>query len=232
MKGIIIFLLVIITLIMGYNQYHKYQRFHPKNVNYVSKDAVDNSYYNQNVVMDYYEAIETLNGFVVSQWSANRIDVRNPKKDNIATQYAVNEYQKKIGKVKYYEAILLQSTAYKSKGLSNEEIRLLENNQQSSEDISKQKQKNEFYDVFEKVILQKTLQIGDRGPFVYELQKQLTIDGYVIAVDGNFKIETQTALKDFELKNNLYPDGILDVLTLRELLKSPNEKTQPLIATQ
>ncbi|WP_405205386.1 peptidoglycan-binding protein [Aquimarina sp. LLG6339-5] len=232
MKGIIIFLLVIITLVMGYNQYHKYQRFHPKNVNYVSKDTVDNSYYDQNVVMDYYEAIEMLNGFVVSQWSTNRIDVRNPKKDNAATQYAVNEYQKKIGKVKYYEAILLQSTAYKSKGLSNEEIRLLENNQRSSEDISKQKQKDEFYNVFEKVILQKTLQIGDRGPFVYELQKQLTIDGYVIAVDGNFKIETQTALKDFELKNQLYPDGILDVLTLRELLKSPNEKTRPLIATQ
>ncbi|MBW1296697.1 peptidoglycan-binding domain-containing protein [Aquimarina litoralis] len=232
MKGIIIFLLVIITLIMGYNQYNKYQRFHPKTVNYVSKDTVDNSYHDPKVVMNYYEAIEMLNGYVISQWSTNRIDVRNPKKDNSTTRYAVNEYQKKLGKVKYYEAILMQSTVYKSKGLSNDDIKLLEQNQLSQEEIAENMQKEEFYDLFQKVVLQKTLKTGDRGPWVYEMQKYLTTNGYTIAVDGNFRIETETALKDFEFKNQLYPDGILDALTLRELLKLPKETTKPLLATQ
>jgi len=232
MKGIIIFLLVIITLVMGYNQYHKYQRFHPKNVAYVSKDTVDNSYYDPQVVMNYYEAIEMLNGYIISQWSTNRIDVRNPKKDNSATRYAINEYQKKLGKVKYYEAILMQSTVYKSKGLSNDEIKLLEQNQLSQEDIAENNRKEAFYDLFQKTVLQKTLKTGDRGPWVYEMQKRLVASGYTIAVDGNFKIETETALKDFEYKHELFPDGILDVLTLRELLKLPEETTRPLLATQ
>lgn len=232
MKGIIIFLLVVITSILGYNQYHKYQRFHPNTVNYVSKDTVDNSYYDPQVVMNYYEAIEVLNGYVISQWSTNRIDVRNPKKDNQATQFAVNEYQKKLGVVKYYEAILQQSTVYKAKGLSNAEIKILEKNELTEQELLAYNRKTVFYDLFEEAIFKENLRIGNQGPWVYELQKILTSEGYPIAVDGKFKTETHNAVKDFEYKNQLYPDGILDALTLHKLLKSADNATKPLLAIQ
>jgi len=232
MKGIIIFLLSVIVCIMGYNQYQKYQRFHPQNVHYVSQEPLDNSYHNQKVVMDYYEAVEVLKGYIISQWSANRIDVRNPKKDNAATNFAVNEYQKKLGQVKYYEAILQQSASYKLKGLSNKEIIALEKNQLTPQAFAEYKRKKEFRDLFEKTLSKKTLGIGDRGPWVYELQKYLTAEGYTIAIDGDFNVETQGALKDFEQKNQLYPDGELDVLTLNNLLKSSESITKPLLAIQ
>ena len=232
MKGIIIFLLVFIASILGYNQYQKYQRFHPKTVNYVSKDSIDNSYHDPKVVMSYYETIEVLNGFVISQWSANQIDVRNPKKDNVATQFAIREYQRKLGEVKYYEAILQQSTIYKAKGLSNEEIQALEKNELTEQALYEHQQKKEFYTLFEKALFKKSLKIGDQGPWVYELQKNLIKEGYAIAIDGKFRIETHNALKKFESKNQLYADGILDVLTLKKLLHPSITETKPLLAIQ
>lgn len=232
MKGIIIFLLVIIVSMLGYNQYQKYQRFHPKYVNYVSQDTMDTNYYDQKVVMNYYEAIEALNGYVISQWSTNRIDVRNPEKDNSVTTFAVNEYQKKLGQVKYYEAILKQSAIYKTKGLSNEEIKALEGNQLTEQALREYKEKQDFYVLFEKALSKKTLSIGDQGPWVYELQKSLATAGYTIKIDGRFREETYNALQDFEDKNELYPDGVLDGLTLSTLLKSSTTIAKPLLAIQ
>ena len=232
MKGLILFLLVIIVSIMGYNQYQKYQRFHPKNVNYVSQDPIDNSYHDQKVVLNYYEAIEVLNGYVISQWSANRIDIRNPKKDNAATTYAVNEYHKKLGRVKYYESILQQSSAYKTRGLSNVEIRAMEQNSLTPEALAAYKQQKEFYTLFEKVVSKKSLKQGDHSPWVFELQKQLNTEGYNIPVDGKFRTKTADALEDFEFKNELYPDGILDVLTLKKLMKPETTVTKSLLAVK
>jgi len=232
MKGIIIFLLLVIVSILGYNQYQKYQRFHPNYVNYVSSDAIDNNYYDPKVVMNYYKNIEDLNGFVISQWSTNGIDVRHPEKDNAATTYAMSEYQKKLGEVRYYEAILQQSTAYKAKGLSNEEIEVLEQNQLTEEALYENQQRKEFYILFEKALSKKPLEIGDQGPWVYELQKNLIREGYVIAVDGKFKVETYNALKEFEEKNQLYADGILDILTLSKMLKHQKSMVNPLLAIQ
>jgi len=210
----------------------KYQRFHPNQVNYVSEDTVDTNYYDPKIVMSYYEAVELLNGYVISQWSMNRIDVRHPKKDNVTIQSAVKEYNKRLGQVKYYEAILQQSTAYKAKGLSNEEIQIKERNQLTEQALQEYKQKQEFYTLFEKKVLTRALKKGDQGPWVYELQKNLNAQGYAVRIDGRFREETHNALKDFENKNQLYPDGKLDVLTLRKLLPPSITETKPLLAIQ
>lgn len=232
MKGIIIFLLTIIVSVMGYNQYQKYQRFHPKNVNYISQNTIDNSYHDPKVVMNYYEAIEVLNGYIISQWSSNRIDVRNPKKDNKATEYAINEYQKKLGRVKYYEGILQQSTSYKTKGLSNGDIQFLEQNSLTPQALSEQNQKKEFQDMFKNAVSNRPLKKGDQGPWVHEFQKYLITKGYSILLDGKFKSETHNALENFEFKNQLYPDGILDILTLNVLIKSQDSATKALLVIQ
>ena len=43
--------------------------------------------------------------------------------------------------------------------------------------------------------------------------------GYEISLDGVFAKATSTALSEFEVKNNLYPDGKIDALTFHALMK-------------
>jgi hypothetical protein len=108
MKQIIIFLLVVIVGIMGYNLYKKHQRFNPPNFEYSSSETIDANHPNTELLLDYYQAVEALNGYVITQWSANGIDVRNPEDDNAQTVAAVSEYTKKLGYLKYYESQLLK----------------------------------------------------------------------------------------------------------------------------
>ncbi|MEJ6792525.1 MAG: peptidoglycan-binding domain-containing protein [Lacinutrix sp.] len=53
---------------------------------------------------------------------------------------------------------------------------------------------------------------------MFELQKLLVKKGYSIPVDGVYESITSEALKSFEKKNNLYPDGKIDIMTLKALL--------------
>lgn len=57
------------------------------------------------------------------------------------------------------------------------------------------------------------LRIGSKGIYVRELQSLLVLAGYVLKVDGDFGNSTKEAVKDFQKKNNLTPDGIVGVKT-------------------
>ena len=65
----------------------------------------------------------------------------------------------------------------------------------------------------------KTMRYGVESPLIFEVQKKLISQGYLLINDGIFKKETMTAIKNFEEKNNLFADGYLDVLTLDALFK-------------
>ncbi len=63
-----------------------------------------------------------------------------------------------------------------------------------------------------------TLQKGDNSEEVNTMQTRLTELGYLtVEYDGQFGDVTEQALKDFETKNGLTPDGIADTETLRVL---------------
>ena len=64
-----------------------------------------------------------------------------------------------------------------------------------------------------------TFKLGEKNALVYEVQRILIEKGDTIRHDGLYRLETQTALKNFEENNNLFPDGKLDALTLEALLK-------------
>ena len=131
-----------------------------------------------------------------------------------------------------YEAILQQSIIYKTKRFSNKEIEVLEQNELTEQALYENQQRKECYDLFEKALSKKPLEIGDQGSWGYELQKNLIKEGYAIAIDGRFRIETYNALKEFENKNQLYADGILDILTLKKLLNPSITETKPLLVIQ
>lgn len=53
---------------------------------------------------------------------------------------------------------------------------------------------------------------GAKGQAVKALQWKLNVAGYRIDVDGTFGKNTETAVKEFELKNGLTGDGVVDVV--------------------
>ena len=181
---------------MGFNLYSKYKRFSLKNYAYKALENINITKENRPILLDYYKAIEVVNGYVITQWSAHNIDVRNPKKDNEVTKAAVAQYRDKLANVKYYES-------------------LLKNTKQPKVDKTDAKRKRLL-----KVLLSDTqaLRIGQSNAAVYELQKLLVKKGFDIPVDGFYKDITMNAIRAFEEKEKLFPDGKMDILTLNALL--------------
>lgn len=204
MKQIIIILLVVIVGIMGYNLYKKYHRFNPPNFEYSVPEGIDANHPNKDLLLNYYQAVEAVNGYVITQWGANEIDVRNPEDDNAQTLAAVSEYAKKLGYVKYYESQLLKP---------KEEKTAIKKDTSKVENRKKLVQK-----LFYANAQANGLQIGDRGALVYEIQRLLVQKGDSIVHDGIFSTETFNAIYGFEEQNGLFADGILDAITLDHLL--------------
>ena len=216
MKKIIIFLLVIIVLLIGYGKYSQYKRYSSPEINYKIDKNIDISYHNQEILMNYYEAVEALDSYVMLQWSANEIDVRTPEDDDIETKVAVESYAKKLAKVHYYEAILENSTNLKEKGLDNKEIKFLET---EGVDLKTYKRKLKYDKIKNLFNSNVKLYNGEKNAIIYEVQKELNRKGDTITVDGVYRIETFNAIKAFEEKNNLLADGYLDDLTLEMMFE-------------
>ena len=217
MKQLIIFLLVVIAGLLAYSLYNTHTRYNSPKVDYEATSEIDLEYYNQGVVQEYYAAVENLNAFVMTQWTANSIDVRTPKDDDSETQNAVNKYTEILGRVKYLETKLSKSKVLKDKGMTNASIKQLEKTGLSSADYVDHIRRAS---VLKNYDAKKSIYFGQKSPLVYEVQRQLKKHGFDIKVDGNYQVETQTAVKLFEEKNNLYVDGLLDETTLAVLFGS------------
>lgn len=216
MKQLIIVLLLIIASIIGFGKYQQYQRYNSPKVDYKTDKKLDLEYYNQEFLMNYYEAIEDLNSYVMMQWSANNIDVRTPEDDGIETKRAVAHYAKKLAKINYYETKLIRSATLKEDGLTNKEIKFLEEN---GSNLKRYKQQQEILKIKSMFVNTTKLSYGQKSALIYEIQKKLVQKGFQINVDGIYKVQTKTAIQNFEEKNNLFADGFLDVLTLDALFK-------------
>ncbi|AUC83053.1 peptidoglycan-binding protein [Lacinutrix sp. Bg11-31] len=219
MKKILLFILAVIILIFGYSQYKEYQRFHPENANIKASENIDLNYHSQETVYNYYDALEAVNNYMQMQWSANSIDVRSPENDDAETTLAVLEYGRKVAKANYYKAILEASKTFKNKGLTNEEIKLFEIKGVSITEHNKEEMSLKEKQLLLNMMPQKALYSGEKSAFIYEMQKLLVKKGYDISVDGVYQTITSEALKGFEEKNNLFPDGKIDLKTLDLLLK-------------
>lgn len=204
MKQIIIFLLVIIVALIGFGQYKKYKRFSFLEYGYKTPETIDVANADKGVLLDYYEAVETANGYVITQWSSEGIDVRNPNDDDEEELAAVSEYRKKLANVKFYEAQLLNPSGKEKPVVALSEV---------------EKKKKLLRKIFFSNPNGNSLRLGERSAMVYEVQGLLIKKGDSIQHDGLFSTETFNALQAFEGKNGLFPDGKLDAITLEYLLK-------------
>ena len=202
MKQIIIFLLIVIIGLIGWGQYKKYKRFSLSEYEYKIPEGLENAS-DKDLLLDYFQAVEAVNGYVITQWSAHRIDVRNPKKENAETKAAVTEYRNKLANVKYFEQQLLNPE------------KIIEPEVNSDAEKKKELIRAQFFSNTNA----NALRIGDQNALVFEIQRILIEKGDTIKHDGLFRTETFNALKSFEEKNGLFPDGKLDAITLEYLLK-------------
>ena len=216
MKQLIILILVIILGLIGYSKYSQYKRFNAPEVNYKAKKNIDINYHNKDFLLNYYEAVEDLDGYVMMQWTANNIDVRKPEDDDNETKLAINTYAEKLANVNYYEAILNQSLQLKQKGLSNDAIAFMES---KGMDLETYNRKNAYQTIKDLYDPKENLYRGDKTAIIYEVQKRLTELGDSIKIDGIYRIETLNAIKSFEEKNNLLADGYLDILTIEKMFE-------------
>ncbi|WP_397303059.1 peptidoglycan-binding protein [Nonlabens ulvanivorans] len=218
MKQLIILILIIILGFIVYDFYKDWDRFHAPEYHYSTETIIDQEYHNQDVVMMYHDAITDLNSFIKLQWTANDIDVRLPEDDDLKTTLAVEEYAHKLARVTYLEQKLAQSASYKSNGWNNQQIIDFENNHSSPEEIKTIGQKNLMKKLYNNH-WENSQRIGAKNVLIFEIQKILIGRGYDISLDGVFAKATMEALANFESKNNLFPDGKIDVLTFEALLK-------------
>ena len=167
-------------------------------------------------MLNYYEAVEELDSYIMLEWSAKDIDVRAPENDDIQTKTAVKNYSKKLAKVNYYEARLVNSFKHKEKGLSNKEIKFLEEN---GVDIETYRNREKFLKIQSLFDPNINLYKGEKNAIIFEVQKRLVTLGYNITIDGVYRIETLKAIKTFEEKNNLLADGYIDALSLELMFK-------------
>ena len=219
MKQILLALLTIIILILGYNLYSDYKRFHTPGTDYVSDQKIDLNYHDQTVLQNYHQAIEDANGFVRLSWTNNDVDVRNPDDDDDDTKALVNQYTKKLGIVKLYETRLIQSAKMKSKGLNDKDVIAFETSGFKGKEYDEFIKRKFLMETFKSNPEKYSLNIGDFNTFVFELQKVLVQKGYNIPVDGLFRDTTFKAVGEFEKKNGLFPDGKIDVVILDYLLR-------------
>ncbi|WP_395064426.1 peptidoglycan-binding protein [Flavobacterium sp.] len=219
MKQIIIALLVVIFLILGFNLYSNYKRFHSPGSDYASTQKIDLKYYDAATLQNYYQAIEDANSYVKMAWTNDDVDVRNPEDDDDDTKAVVSGYTKKLGIVKLYEEKLVQSAKMKSEGLNDKDVIAFEESSYKSKDYNEFIKRKFLMETFKSNPEKYSLKVGDYSSFVFELQKILVKKGYNIPVDGLFKQTTIEALGAFEQKNGLFADGKVDAITLDYLLR-------------
>lgn len=69
----------------------------------------------------------------------------------------------------------------------------------------------------------KTLRYRSQGEEVHLLDEMLVKLGYNVSVSNTFGKDTETAVKDFQLKNNLVVDGIVGLKTWAKLFEKDNQ---------
>lgn len=211
MKRLALIIIILLLIIIAFFQYKSYTRFHPpNNYDYIINDSIDVNYYDQKIVDEYFNESVNLGLIAREAWSNHGIDVLYPdnkEEKDIVNNY-VKLYKRTLSKLRQIEKRLIYSGQLKSSGYSNNEI----------EEIEELGINPKYYFLFKEFTV--PLRQRDRGKLVWDIQKILNQLGNQIPVDGVFGVETYDAVREVQLNNDLYPDGILDFETLRIITKN------------
>lgn len=213
----IFYIIGIVTLpIIVLLQLDKCRRYHaPSEFDYVVNEDIDKDYFDPDVVLKYYQTALEAGTFARHCWKVDRLDVRRGDISDPDLQSKIRTYQAYLSSAKYLENKLLKSAAYKSQGLSNEDIQYIEENGLDMKTFRVHRLLNG----------RPGFGIGDVGSEVMEIQKLLQARGKTLQLDGVFDVETESVILDFQKENMLYPSGKAEEKTLL-LLFQPDTVTR------
>lgn len=208
MKRLLLILVIVICAVVIYSQYQNYKRFNPPSeYTFTISSEIDVNYYDPLILQQYYDNAYELASYGRDKWANESIDVKYPREDE-KSQKAAAYYNQKLSLTHRFQDLLIHSATLKKRGFDNKQIK----------EIMESGLSPETY-----IMLSNTqfvgLKRGDQSHEVWEIQKMFINLGYEIPKDGKFGIETETAVKDYQIKNDLYGSGVINEITLRKLLK-------------
>jgi len=207
MKKIIPIVIVILLGIIAYTTFMKYHKINSPV--YVSSDLqqIDVNYYDQALVSTYFNDLQELESLVRRTWYNHGINVlyiddKNEESVTYGTQFNLLK-----AKLAFIKEKLKVSYQLKEEGYDNTQIKQI---------VEEGKPKWHFDESYEML----NAKFGDSGRGTWLLQHKLKSFGYDIPLDGEFKNETEAALKAFQQKNNLYPSGEVNESSVKALIKN------------
>jgi murein L,D-transpeptidase YcbB/YkuD len=210
MKRIMYLVIIIVLPLLAYFQYDHYLRHHPPvDCAYPINEGIDAAYHDPEVVLNYYEKAEATGTYARHLWKEYKIDVKHDNPSDGKAAQEMLTYRRYLATAHYLEGKLLQSAAWKTQGFTNEEIRYMEQHEVGPETMRVRKLL-EGHEV---------LKMGAQNQAVMNIQKLLLAKGYSLRIDGLFDQETLQTVQIFQESRQLFPSGMMDEITLKELLK-------------
>ncbi|MCU0439848.1 MAG: hypothetical protein MUC49_18345 [Raineya sp.] len=201
MKRIFVFLIIILLGTIVFFQVKSYRKFSSTNAyDYtINTKDIDINYYDQKLVLEYFEVGTKLGNFAREQWINHKIDVLSPENDNIQSINASQTYQKMLSRIKFIEAKLIASQKIKAQGFNNDAIAYIEKHGISEKQYA-----------IHSITSGKTFKKGDKDIVIWEVQKLINQKGVSVQIDGFFSDETELAIKKIQEQKQVYPSGVLD----------------------
>lgn len=210
MKRILPFVIILVLAIVVVIQYRKLQRLSPPEAyEYQFRDDVDAGYHDPMTLRAYYDTGYMVGSFAREMWKSRGLNVRHPDSDNSADRIAVQRYNQLRATADSLGAQLARSTKLKAQGFNNNDIQAIEGGGVSP-----------AYFKVQRTFGATTMQKGDQKPGVLWLQEKLAGAGYQIPLDGYFWTETETAVREYQKKNQLDATGIADWETLYHIMNN------------
>ncbi|MBL4709038.1 MAG: peptidoglycan-binding protein [Flavobacteriales bacterium] len=198
-------IIILIWTIFNYLNYTKYDNV--PDYSYTIKKNIDINYHNSSLIKQYYENVYRISSFAREQWYNYDIDVRTPDHENPQSILANQSYDQMLSEIAYAEQLLTNSYTLKSKGFDNKSIKQIETSGKSAEAYTKSLK-----------FARAEMTVGDKGKDVEAIQIRLDELEYKIPITGLFSSITEECIIDFQLKNKLFPTGVVDQKTLQLLI--------------
>lgn len=209
MKKILIAATIIVLAVVVVFQALRIRRLNPpETYEYTFREDIDLDYFDANAVKSYYDTGYEAGSFAREMWKNRGLNVRIPDSDDASNRVAVVRYNHLLAYTDALGARLANSKKLKAEGFSNNDIRRLQN-----EDITQDQIR------LEKRFGSSELKLGDKNKGVFELQAILIAKGYTMPHDGYFWGETEVAVKAFQTKSKLFASGIANAETLKALTR-------------
>ncbi|MEL7529887.1 MAG: peptidoglycan-binding domain-containing protein [Bacteroidota bacterium] len=204
MKRLFYIITIICLPLIAFFMFDSYRRHHPESVYaYQPAQDIDHSYYDPDVLLRYHQLCEEIGSYGRYCWKEERVDVLREDITDGEAGPMIQRYQSLIAAARYLEGKLLQSQKWKAEGYSNKQIARAEEGRSTEGETTPN--------------IGPLAKLGDQNALIMATQEKLQAKGYTLQMDGIFRTETETAIKQFQTDQSLSPSGILDLSTFLAL---------------